>query len=241
MSSVLNVNSSAIASISQADVHVSCDQTLHQYEQPKPLGALYIIAKSASATKSQHTRDCCWLTPAASPAVSPCTHWCSSQADQRSRSPTTIYITHHCAATSNDNNTPSHTVMNLPASVLHSGLQFPTPSSTGLVMYFTTETFNSQTYTKKSAPTQPNYHVNSCYAIFSAHKSGYPISSNIPDLTRPSVLWHCWLGVKKSIRPVKIERWGVGVVICLERGADCLHYRPADVTAFQNPIISCLI
>ena len=28
------------------------------------------------------------------------------------------------------------------------------------------------------------------------------------------VLWHCWLGVRKSIRPVKIEWWGVGVVIC---------------------------
>jgi len=28
----------------------------------------------------------------------------------------------------------------------------------------------------------------------------------------PSVLWHCWLGVRKSIRPVKIERWGVDVL-----------------------------
>ena len=32
-----------------------------------------------------------------------------------------------------------------------------------------------------------------------------------------------WLGTKKSIWPVKIEQWGVGVVICLEQGADCLH------------------
>ena len=39
----------------------------------------------------------------------------------------------------------------------------------------------------------------------------------------PSLLWHCWLDVRKSIRPTKIEWWGVGVVICLERGADCLH------------------
>jgi len=39
----------------------------------------------------------------------------------------------------------------------------------------------------------------------------------------PAVLLHCWLGVRKSIRPVKIEWWGVGVAICLERGADCLH------------------
>jgi len=37
----------------------------------------------------------------------------------------------------------------------------------------------------------------------------------------PTVLWHCWLDVRKSIWPVKIEWWGVDVVICLERGADC--------------------
>ena len=39
----------------------------------------------------------------------------------------------------------------------------------------------------------------------------------------PSVLWHCWLGIRKSIQAIKIEWWGVGVVICLEQGADCLH------------------
>ena len=33
----------------------------------------------------------------------------------------------------------------------------------------------------------------------------------------PSVLWHCWSGVRKSIRHVEIEWWGVGVVICLQR------------------------
>ena len=39
----------------------------------------------------------------------------------------------------------------------------------------------------------------------------------------PSVLWRCWLGDRKGIRPVKkTEWWGAGVVICLERGAD-LH------------------
>jgi len=38
----------------------------------------------------------------------------------------------------------------------------------------------------------------------------------------PSVLWHCWLGGRKGIWPVKTEWWGVGTVICLERGAD-LH------------------
>ena len=40
--------------------------------------------------------------------------------------------------------------------------------------------------------------------------------------TLPSVLWRCWLGGRKGIRPVKNEWWGVGVVVCLERGAD-LH------------------
>jgi len=44
----------------------------------------------------------------------------------------------------------------------------------------------------------------------------------------PSVLLHCWLGVSKSIWPVKIEWWDVDVsvwcvCICLEWGADCLH------------------
>ena len=31
------------------------------------------------------------------------------------------------------------------------------------------------------------------------------------------LLWHFWLGVRKSIGPVQIEWWGVGVVICLEQ------------------------
>ena len=36
-------------------------------------------------------------------------------------------------------------------------------------------------------------------------------------------LWHCWLGVRKSIRPIKVECWGVGVVICLVQSANDLH------------------
>jgi len=36
----------------------------------------------------------------------------------------------------------------------------------------------------------------------------------------PSVLWRCWLGGRKGIRPVKTEWWCTGVVICLERDAD---------------------
>ena len=52
---------------------------------------------------------------------------------------------------------------------------------------------------------------------------------------RYSVLWHCWLGIRESTRPVKIEWWGVGVVICLERGPRLFAYGPAGATAIPNP------
>ena len=39
------------------------------------------------------------------------------------------------------------------------------------------------------------------------------------------------VGVRKSIQSTKIEWWGVGIVICLEWGADCL----ADATAIPKP------
>ena len=43
------------------------------------------------------------------------------------------------------------------------------------------------------------------------------------------MLWQCWLGGRKGIRPVKTEWWGTGVVICLERGADCHSLSLASV------------
>ena len=39
------------------------------------------------------------------------------------------------------------------------------------------------------------------------------------------------VGVRKSIQSTKIEWWGVGMVICLEWGADCL----AEATAIPKP------
>jgi len=36
----------------------------------------------------------------------------------------------------------------------------------------------------------------------------------------PSVLWRCWLGGRKGIRPVKNKWWDAGVVIYSERCAD---------------------
>ena len=38
-----------------------------------------------------------------------------------------------------------------------------------------------------------------------------------------SVLWRCWLGGRKGIRPVKTEWRGTGMVICLDWGANDLH------------------
>jgi len=55
----------------------------------------------------------------------------------------------------------------------------------------------------------------------------------------PSVLWRCRLGVRKDIRPVKkLEWWGAGMVICLEKGAD-LHVAqlmtpPLTVSCFSK-------
>jgi len=51
----------------------------------------------------------------------------------------------------------------------------------------------------------------------------------------PSVLWHCWLGGRKGIWPVKTELCGAGVVMCLEQGAD-LHMAqlmPLPLTVFR--------
>ena len=51
----------------------------------------------------------------------------------------------------------------------------------------------------------------------------------------PSGLWHCWLGGRKGIRPVKkTEWWDAGMVIWLERRAD-LHMAqrmPLPLTVF---------
>jgi len=56
----------------------------------------------------------------------------------------------------------------------------------------------------------------------------------------PSVLWRCWLGDRKGIRP---PWWGADVVICLERGAD-LHMAqlmplPPTVSCFSKIQIDC--
>jgi len=57
----------------------------------------------------------------------------------------------------------------------------------------------------------------------------------------PSMLLCCWLGIRKSIQPVKIEWWCVGVAICQKWGADCLHMVQLMLLPCSNPVISCLI
>ena len=59
----------------------------------------------------------------------------------------------------------------------------------------------------------------------------------------PSVLRRCWLGDRKGIRPVeKLEWWGAGMVICLERGADLnmaqLMLLPLTVSCFSKILIA---
>ena len=52
------------------------------------------------------------------------------------------------------------------------------------------------------------------------------------------VLWRCWLGGRKGIRPVKSEWWGAGVVICLEWDADLhmaqLSPEPLTISCFSK-------
>ena len=61
-----------------------------------------------------------------------------------------------------------------------------------------------------------------------------------------SVRWRCCLGVRKSIWPVNIDWWGIGVVICLERGGDYLHMvqliplhpkTPSSLASFKSRLV----
>jgi len=49
------------------------------------------------------------------------------------------------------------------------------------------------------------------------------------------------VGRQEECRSVKVERWGVYVLICLERGTDCSHMVKLMLWPSQNPLISCLI
>ena len=57
------------------------------------------------------------------------------------------------------------------------------------------------------------------------------------EALRPSVLWRCWLGGRKGIRPVK--NWVMGFWHGFLSGARCrLAYGPADATATHYSLAS---
>jgi len=71
-----------------------------------------------------------------------------------------------------------------------------------------------------------------------SHRLRHLHTHNQQTRTIPSLLWRCWLGGRKGMRPVKTERWVAGMVICLERGAD-LHMAqqmplPLTVSCFSK-------
>ena len=82
---------------------------------------------------------------------------------------------------------------------------------------------------------------------FKSVKSSLLVCPHFLSLLMPSVLWHCWLDVRKSILPVKIVWWGVGVVICLlsEVQIVCIwsgwcHYHPttpSSLASFKSRLV----
>ena len=81
-------------------------------------------------------------------------------------------------------------------------------------------------------------HTHAHWAYTSAQLARGQNTLTISQKNMPSVLWRCWLGGRKGIRPVKTEWWGAGVVIGLERGAD-LHMAqlmplPLTVSCFSK-------
>ena len=86
-----------------------------------------------------------------------------------------------------------------------------------------------------------NYYRISSRDVMAVNKRLWIIYT-VLHLHLPSVLWCCWLGGRKGIRAVKnMERWGAGVVICLEQGANDLHMvqlmplSPSHLLLQQNP------
>ena len=49
------------------------------------------------------------------------------------------------------------------------------------------------------------------------------LASKDMSLNLPSLLWHCWLGGRTGIWPVKTEWLVNGIVICREQGVNDLH------------------
>ena len=91
---------------------------------------------------------------------------------------------------------------------------------------------------------QPGYilavQTNSFHILFNTNRPYVFSLSNSRSIQShpPSVLWCCWLGSRKGIRPAKTKWWDDGVVICLERGAHLhmaqLMLLPLTVSCFSK-------
>ena len=73
-------------------------------------------------------------------------------------------------------------------------------------------------------------------SLWILHNIGLPL----PSVYLPSVLWHCWLGVRKSIRPVAIEWWGVVVwsevqIVCIWYSWCHCHHKAHYLLSHLNP------
>ena len=63
------------------------------------------------------------------------------------------------------------------------------------------------------------------------------------------MLWHCWLAVRKSIQPVKIEWWGVGLLVWLSLWSEmqivciwpvwchCIQKNPSSFASFKSRLV----
>ena len=82
-------------------------------------------------------------------------------------------------------------------------------------------------------------HVTSC----NSHVQNHGIYGLLP-----SVLWHCWLGIRKSIQPVKIEWWGqllawlsvwseVQIVCIWSSWCHCHPQTPLSLTSFKSRLV----
>jgi len=53
-----------------------------------------------------------------------------------------------------------------------------------------------------------------------------------------SVLWHCRLSIRRSTRSVKIEGWGAGMVVCLEKGKNDLYTgTPSPLASLKSRMV----
>jgi len=87
-------------------------------------------------------------------------------------------------------------------------------------------------YTWLFGPTQvcPKWHLCRSVCVIRPTINVYLTLWTILSRDYPSMLWRCWLGVRKGIRPVK--NWVVGCGHGYLSGASCrLAYVPADSTA----------